>query len=367
MTFYSPTFSSGRRCRNEPMSPIRDPHQEHFVLYGKGMNHMVTTEPSGRADAFTQAVAAAILAPSVHNTQPWQFELTRLGLDILADPRRQLTVLDPTSRQQHISVGCALFNARVALAAAGCPIIVDRLPDPDHPQLLARITMDEGRVAESGIARLESELVRRQTNRRRFTNLEVPDRLVQALAVSADAEYATLTPITDPTDQAGIAQLWQEADRQQIANPAYRAELRAWTTSNPERRDGVSARVVPHVDADPGDNVPIRDFDSEGVGWLPTQTCSTTAQCLLMLSTSSDGPLAWLRAGEALERVWLEITCAGFVASLFTQAIELATFRPQVRKRLRLSTYPHLMLRVGRAPLTASTSRRAMSEMLREL
>ena len=41
-------------------------------------------------------------------------------------------------------------------------------------------------------------------------------------------------------------------------------------------------------------------------------------------STTSDTPAAWLRAGEALERVLLEVTRCGYVASPLTQVTEVA-------------------------------------------
>ena len=61
----------------------------------------------------------ATLAPSVHNTQPWRFVLSPDALEIHADRSRQLRVLDPRGRQMTLSCGCALFNARASLAAAG--------------------------------------------------------------------------------------------------------------------------------------------------------------------------------------------------------------------------------------------------------
>jgi hypothetical protein len=58
----------------------------------------------------------------VHNTQPWRFVLEDGALQVHADPARQLQVLDPTRRQLLISCGCAVFNARVSLAASGQPL-----------------------------------------------------------------------------------------------------------------------------------------------------------------------------------------------------------------------------------------------------
>jgi nitroreductase len=325
---------------------------------------MLTSRPPDIVRVLREAALAARMAPSIHNTQPWRFRLSHDALEISSDPSRQLKVLDPTGRQQQISIGCALFNARVALAAAGCSVTVQRQPDPDRPRLTARITSDANAAVDPSIAMLEPQIIRRQTNRRRFERLDVPDQLLERLTASARAEGATLTPITDPRQRAVAVQLWQQADHEQLMDAAYRAELRAWTTSDPDRRDGVAARVVPHVDAGSGDELPIRDFDSEGLGWLPTETRSTAAQCLLMLSTADDQASDWLRVGEALERVWLEITGAGFVASLFTQAIEVPEIRAQVREQLHMPSYPHVLLRVGRAPQTPSTSRRPLCEMV---
>ena len=41
----------------------------------------------------------AILAPSGHNTQPWLFRLTGAGVEVRADRRRALPVVDPHDRE----------------------------------------------------------------------------------------------------------------------------------------------------------------------------------------------------------------------------------------------------------------------------
>lgn len=88
---------------------------------------MSTVDEETRA-LFTRAVERASLAPSVHNTQPWHFVVRPDVLELHDESDRQLRALDPTGRQLVISCGCALFNARVALAADRV-VQVDRLPD----------------------------------------------------------------------------------------------------------------------------------------------------------------------------------------------------------------------------------------------
>jgi hypothetical protein len=311
-----------------------------------------------------RAASAATLAPSVHNTQPWRFAIRGDSLEIRADRARQLPVLDPTGRQLHLSLGCAVFNARVSLADSGVGARVRMLPDPRRPDLVADLTIDPHTAVDERLAALEDAMRRRQTNRRKFTDSAVPDATVAEWVASAARESAVLRVVSGEQERLDVAQLSQRADTMQIADAAYRAELRAWTTVDPARMDGVRAMVVPHVDGTSGDEVPIRDFDTSGVGWLPAATRSTADQCLLLLGTAGDSAPQWLAAGQALERVWLELTAAGYTASLFTQPIEVPTIRGELRAALRLDMYPHLLMRVGHAGYTPSTHRRPVTEVL---
>jgi hypothetical protein len=46
--------------------------------------------------------------------------------------------------------------------------------------------------------------------------------------------------------------------------------------------------------------------------------------------------------------------------------IEVAHLRVQLRDELRLGMQPHLVIRVGRAPVTAATMRRHLSDVLED-
>ena len=322
--------------------------------------------PTRLTTELRRAAVRATLAPSVHNTQPWQFELQPDALSVIADRTRQLHVLDPTGRQLLISCGCAVFNARVAVAAAGRTARVQRNPDPTRPDLLARITAADDAGGRDPIATLDGLIDLRRTNRRRFADDAVPAEVVQVLESAAKAEDCELFAVRRPEHRLAVARLSQQADGMQNADPAYRAELRAWTTTDAGRTDGVPVTAVPHVTGQAHDEVPIRDFDTSGMGVLPAETHSSHSQCLLVLGTRGDDPASWLRAGEALQRVLLEVTRHGFVAGPLTQVIEVPATRAQLRSELGLHFAPHVLLRVGRAPLTAATRRRRLVDVLTE-
>ncbi len=327
---------------------------------------MSTALTTQAGHALRRAAVKATLAPSVHNTQPWRFSVSGEQVEVVADWDRQLRVLDPTGRQLVISCGCALFNARVAVAGAGFHDEVDRHRDPERPSVLARVRVGAAGAADPALTALEPFLEMRQTNRRRFVSDDVPQDVVDALVAAAAAEGARLIPVLTEEHRYTVARLSQLADKEQYGDPAYRAELRAWTTSDPQRRDGVPAMAVPHVDGTSQDDIPIRDFDTHGNGWLPPETRSSMHQTLFLLGTESDDTGSWLRAGEALERVLLEVTRHEFAASPLTQIVENSFTREQLRAELGLDVFPHVLLRVGKAPLTPSTRRRRLVEVVLE-
>jgi hypothetical protein len=275
-------------------------------------------------------------------------------------------VLDPRGRQLTVSCGCALFNARVALAAAGYEAVVERFPLGVGSDLIARLTVSDDVKAWVPIGDLDPEIELRRTNRRRFADELIPPAVIDDLQRSATSEGALLVSITSAAHRSAVERLSQQADQIENADPAYRGELSAWTTDDPRRLDGVWAAGVPYagIGAYRHNALPIRDFDIRSMGWLPSDTGSSGRQSLLLLGTSDDGPAAWLRAGEALEHVWLELTRFGYAASPLTQVIEVASTYAELRTELRLAMHPDVLLRVGRAPQTAMSHRRALTDVI---
>lgn len=317
------------------------------------------------ATLLRRAAQRALRAPSIHNSQPWTFVLSDEVLEIRVDESRRLPVLDPRGRQLMISCGCALYNARVAIAASGYEPLVHRFPDAAHPEILARVQVG-GRRYWPGATGLDLAIDRRRTNRRAFSGDPVPGWLVTELQLAARAEEALLFPITRPEHRAMVARLTDQAERCERADPAYLAEVAAWTTDDPRRPDGVQAASIPYAGefADNPDPLPLRGFDVRGMGWLPASSGSDANQCLLLLCSHDDRPRGWLRAGEALQHAWLKLTDRGFWASPLTQLIEVGETHERLRAELALAAAPQLLLRVGRAPDTIVTPRRPAHEVI---
>ncbi|HST48526.1 Acg family FMN-binding oxidoreductase [Jatrophihabitans sp.] len=318
-------------------------------------------------EALRRAAVRATWAPSVHNTQPWRFVIGHGVLEVHADFSRRLQVLDPTGRQLIISCGCAVFNARVSLAADGFTAEVRRQAPGAGSDLLAELAGSSER--DPVVAALDPLLSLRRTNRRRFADDHVPSELLATLADAATREGARLFVVSDRSHRVATASLSRRAEAIEQSDPAYRAELRAWVTDDQQRSDGVPVSTLPRpvpsgAPCGTGE-VPLRNYADPGDAGLPDVTSAGLDQSLLLLGTDTDDVLAWLQAGEALERVWLEVTRAGYAMSLFTQVIEVAGTRDSLRSELGLGMYPHVLLRVGRAPATPASRRRKLVEVLR--
>ena len=90
-------------------------------------------------DQSASVIAIAARAPSLHNTQPWQFRVRANAIELLVDPDRWLQHVDPDGRELMISCGAAVFGLRLGLRSLGFLPATELLPDLEQPWLAARV------------------------------------------------------------------------------------------------------------------------------------------------------------------------------------------------------------------------------------
>lgn len=296
------------------------------------------------AAALTEAAMAAGFAPSVHNTQPWLWRVHPDSLDLRAARERQLQLADPEGRLLIMSCGAALHHARVALAAEGREALIDRMPDPADPDLLARIRVGEHGEATSEAIRTFQTLGLRHTDRRPVSDVPPDEKAIDEVRRAGTLDGINVHRLTeDQVVELGAAAA--RADQIEIMDPEQRAEIAYWVGGDRPDGAGVPMEVIP--DAVTPSVVPGRDFVREG--HLHTGEGSDRAAVYLMLFGDGDEPADWLRAGEALSAAWIEATEQGLSVMPFSSVIEVPSTRESMRAMLSFIGYPYIVLRLGNA------------------
>ena len=313
------------------------------------------------------AVSLAGRAPSVHNSQPWRWEVGARSLHLYADRTRGLPATDPLGADLVISCGAALHHLRVGLAALGWRAKIHRLPNPAQSDHLAAIEFQPFELKESHVA-LAAAIPRRRSDRRAFSSWPAPDEILQQLVVSARAEGVDAHVVTGKAHDELLIAIGKAAGIQE-ADPAYRAEIRQWSGVYPGASAGVPAANIPAGLHQYGD-LRMREFAPGSLLQGSPSLLNADAGTLLVLSTSSDDDLSRLRAGEATSAVLLEATAAGLASCPLSQPLEVVETRELVRDEvLGSAACPQLVIRVGWAafntdPLPA-TPRRPVIDLLR--
>jgi nitroreductase len=329
------------------------------------MTETTSTSLTPARSEVERAVAFGVRAPSIHNTQPWRWIYRPGVLELDADRSRQLPALDPDGRSLLLSCGAALELARLGFAAAGWPTEVDRLPDPDRPDLLARIhTLGRTAVQPATVERAKAA-ERRRTERRPFLVEPVADEAIRALlAVATDVgSYAYAVQRAD--EQLDLAVVFSWADGVEMSEPAYRAELAHWTRAA-DAADGVPAAAIPHVSAGAPrhTDVPMRDFEAGVTGGEQLVELVDERPHYIVLFSMADDRAARLRAGEAYARISVEAERLGLASSAMTQAVDLPAIRERFRMLMDWPDHPQMVLRVGHpqlGPIPPPTGRRPLA------
>src|SRR6202171_1693408 len=143
------------------------------------------------AEVLKDAVQLACRAPSLHNSQPWQWVADTAGLHLFFDRSRWVHSTDKSGREALISCGAVLDHLRVAMAAAGWTANVDRFPNPNNLDHLASIDFSPLSFVTDGHRRRADAILRRRTDRLPFatpTNWEAFEPVLRG-AIDADAVH----------------------------------------------------------------------------------------------------------------------------------------------------------------------------------
>jgi hypothetical protein len=315
-------------------------------------------------DVLEAAVQLACRAPSLHNSQPWQWVAEGAGLHLYVDHSRILPSTDKSGREAHISCGAVLDHLRVAMAAAGWAATVDRFPDPNNLDHLASLNFSPLSLVTDGDRCRADAILHRRTDRLPFDAPRNWESLKPVLRDAVDAGTVHLDVIADKL-RPELARASQLTESLRLYDFSYHTELYWWTghyenSAGIPRSSLLSAAENDRVDV--GRTFPVSAHNERRAGIGQDQST------VLVLSTDEDTRDDALRCGEALSAVLLECTLAGMATCTLSHLTELQSSRHLIGALTGRAAMPQLLIRVGEAHALGeappTTPRRPLRDVL---
>jgi nitroreductase len=310
------------------------------------------------------AVWSACRAPSLHNSQPWQWVFNHGQLRLFLDPSRVMDT-DQSAREALIGCGAALDHLRVAMAAAGWQAHIDRFPNLDNPNHLASIDFTPMDYVTDRDRRRASAIWARRTDRLPFST-PTDWQSFEPVAVGSVNDGAVHLDVISDEVRPQLVEAAQLAESLRLYNTAYHNELHWWTAPF-EVSEGIPYSSL----------ISAAESDRVGVGraFPVTHRPERRAEIpedhakILLLSTVKDGRADALASGEALSAVLLECTMAGLATCPVTHLTEVHVTRELIQSLVDHDMFPQVLVRAGVVPVTEKapppTPRRELSDVLR--
>jgi nitroreductase len=297
----------------------------------------------------------AQLAPSSHNSQPWQFSVQDSEIHLYPDLDYWLKVADPEQRELYISLGCALENLLIAAEHFRLGYQVSFFSDRDATQHFASVTFAEDRpISNVRDAALFKAIQQRQTNRQAFLPRLIPkEELLQIKAAWLEKDLH-LHFIANIEQKRQLARMVKAADKTLFANPDYRRELAETLGEGAFGNKWPWSRLTQFI---------VQRFNlGSRIGKQNAQHLMS-APVLVVLSSRSEDAIEQIKIGQLYERIALTATKLGLSVQPLSQILEIPSQRQQLASLLPDSDLlPQHFFRLGyTSRLTSSTPRRPVA------
>ena len=189
------------------------------------------------------AVQLACRAPSLHNTQPWNWVATGKAVHLFLDKDRVLYSTDHSGREAFIGCGAALDHFRVAMAAAGWTANVDRYPNPNNSLHLASIDFSPMEFVTDGHRRRADAILHRRTDRLPFAEPPEWDAVESLLRRAATSDAVRFDVVADEL-RGELAEASEATDSLCVSTIRPITLNCSWWTGPFESRDGIPSQLA---------------------------------------------------------------------------------------------------------------------------
>jgi nitroreductase len=277
-------------------------------------------------------VAAALLAPSPHNTQAWMFRLTDdRQVDIYLDPSRAVGAIDPFGRELHIGLGAALENLVLAGQADGHQPGITLMPSGPSSLHAARVDLAPGQRLPTALYRAIPD---RHTNRYAYQDRGIPvDALHEISSLAGSLPNTGVQWFTSPSDRARISRALVAATEAIVGDQAQSQSDYDWFRQDWDaiqaRRDGITidASGLSDLVAAAAKILPAQSRQATDNAWLSAtrdvHTKTAAAYGIVTVRDATDNAQR-ITGGRLFERAHLWAAANGLAFQPMNQLTERA-------------------------------------------
>ena len=300
----------------------------------------------------------AVLAPSSHNTEPWQFRLHHDAIDVMIDRSRWLKVADADQRELHISVGCALENLLIAAEHFGLGHSALLMPDADDPLLAARVKISDNGSAEKHCPpKLFETIPVRHTNHGVYDGVPIPEDILKGLMACCVEPEIVVHLTDDSVIKASVDEWVVKGDAIQFVRSEYREELAHWIGQGVFGNSWLMSKIgqfaVSHFNV--GKSTAKKDHE-----------LMMSSPVFGLIASETEGRPQQIMVGQVFQRISLLAATHGIWCQPMSQLVEV----PEIKQELMMAApkgglVPQHPFRMGFAqPEKDHTPRRQLSDVI---
>lgn len=305
-------------------------------------------------------IGFAVLAPSGHNSQPWEFSIEGDSIFIWVNKERSLSASDPLGRQLMISVGCALENLLVAADYYGfnADIIYSQgILGQGH---IVKVSFKKISSSNKDSGHIAFQILNRCTNRNEYSIQAPPALFTDKLHPLSNEEFK-IDIVVDEKRRFGLADVALNAQIEIMDDDSFRKELSHYVKSNfTGDKVGMPGFTL-------GIPAPISIFASKLIQKInlskktkgkDENLLKNFTPAFIVISSAKDDRRSWIISGQLLERIWLMAERDRLSCSPLAAPVQVGEYYKEVQNILGIKFRPQVFLRLGFARKSAKHSPR---------
>src|SRR3989344_7365719 len=292
----------------------------------------------------------AVLAPSGHNSQPWEFSVSDDFIEVWANEERSLAQSDPDRRQLLIAIGCAIENILIAADYYGLESTVHYLPRGHQKNLIAVMNFqNRGTTKSHDKNHLIFSIPHRLTNRGKYKQDAPPRHFLEELRKFSGNDFEVAV-ITEKEKRHKIADVACAAQIEVMEFDSFREELSHYIKHNfTKSKTGMPGFTL-------GLPAPISLIASHLIKRINMSKKSAKQDekllkeftpAFVVISSAHDNPINRIKAGQIFERIWLLATREQLSCAPLAAPVQVGDYYKNVQEILGTKSRPLGFFRLG--------------------